>query len=97
VATPVWVVRDGDELCAWSVVDSGKVKRIRNNGRVELTACDFGGNPQGPTVNGTARLLDAEGTALLERELAAHAGTYVVATHDPERLTPLATQRLAFA
>jgi len=41
--------------------------------------------------------LDAEGTSLLERELAAHAGTYVVATHDPERLTPLATQRLAFA
>ena len=41
--------------------------------------------------------LDAEGTALLERELAGHAGTYVVATHDPGRLTPLATQRLAFA
>ena len=40
--------------------------------------------------------LDDEGVALLDRELGAHAGTYVVATHDPERLAPLASQRLAF-
>jgi ABC-type multidrug transport system ATPase subunit len=39
--------------------------------------------------------LDGEGMALLDRELAAHAGTYVVATHDPGRLEPLATARLA--
>jgi ABC-type multidrug transport system ATPase subunit len=39
--------------------------------------------------------LDAEGMALLDRELAAHDGTYVVATHDPARLEPLATARLA--
>jgi ABC-type multidrug transport system ATPase subunit len=38
--------------------------------------------------------LDGEGMALLDRELAAHAGTYVVATHDPGRLEPLATARL---
>ncbi len=41
--------------------------------------------------------LDASGAELLDRELAAHAGTYVVATHDQQRLAPLATQRLAFA
>jgi ABC-type multidrug transport system ATPase subunit len=41
--------------------------------------------------------LDGEGMALLDRELAAHAGTYVVATHDPGRLEPLATARLAFS
>jgi heme ABC exporter ATP-binding subunit CcmA len=41
--------------------------------------------------------LDASGVELLDRELAAHAGTYVVATHDQERLAPLATQRLVFA
>jgi len=40
--------------------------------------------------------LDGAGAELLDRELAAHAGTYVVATHEPQRLTPLATQRLAF-
>ena len=43
--------------------------------------------------------LDAEGAALLDRELAARRGrsTFLVATHDPERLEPLASGRLAFA
>jgi heme exporter protein A len=42
--------------------------------------------------------LDAEGAALLERELAElrPARTFFVATHDPERLAPFATDRLAF-
>jgi ABC-type multidrug transport system ATPase subunit len=41
--------------------------------------------------------LDEDGAALLDRELDALAGsrTLVVATHDPERLAPLATQRVA--
>ena len=43
--------------------------------------------------------LDSEGAALLDRELAARRGrsTFLVATHDPERLAPLASGRLAFA
>ena len=43
--------------------------------------------------------LDAEGLALVERELATLAGerTFLVATHDPERLGPVATGRVAFA
>jgi heme exporter protein A len=43
--------------------------------------------------------LDAEGAALLERELAelARERTFLVATHEPARLDPLATGRLAFA
>ena len=43
--------------------------------------------------------LDADGAALLDRELAALAGerTFLVATHDPERLSSLATGRLACA
>jgi ABC-type multidrug transport system ATPase subunit len=43
--------------------------------------------------------LDADGAALLDRELAALRGerTLVVSTHDPERVEPLATARLAFA
>jgi heme exporter protein A len=41
--------------------------------------------------------LDAQGIELLERELAALQGrTGVVATHEPERVAPLATRRLAF-
>jgi heme ABC exporter ATP-binding subunit CcmA len=43
--------------------------------------------------------LDDEGAALLDRELAERRprGTFLVATHDPARLEPLATGRLAFA
>jgi heme exporter protein A len=43
--------------------------------------------------------LDAAGAELLDRELAELAGrrTLVVATHDPGRVAPLATARLAFA
>jgi heme exporter protein A len=42
--------------------------------------------------------LDAQGIELLERELAALAGrTVLVATHEPERVEPLATARLVFA
>ena len=41
--------------------------------------------------------LDEEGAALLDRELAAMVGgrTVVLSTHDPGRVAPLATQRLA--
>jgi ABC-type multidrug transport system ATPase subunit len=41
--------------------------------------------------------LDAQGAALLDHELAALAArsTVVVTTHEPERLEPLATARLA--
>jgi heme ABC exporter ATP-binding subunit CcmA len=41
--------------------------------------------------------LDADGSALLDRELADYDATFVVATHEPERLKPLATGRLALA
>jgi uncharacterized protein len=62
VPTPVWVGRDGDELIVWTQSKAGKVKRVRNNPTVELTACDMRGKPRGETVKGTARILDEAGT-----------------------------------
>jgi uncharacterized protein len=62
VPTPVWVGRDGDELLVWTQTTAGKVKRIRNNPMVEVTACDLRGKPRGETVKGTARILDADET-----------------------------------
>lgn len=61
VATPVWHAVDGGELFVWTNVEAWKVKRIRNNGRVVLAACDVRGRvaPGATTVEGTARLLDA--------------------------------------
>ncbi|MER7763834.1 PPOX class F420-dependent oxidoreductase [Streptomyces sp. NPDC097619] len=64
VATPVWAAEDGGDLYVWTRTDSWKVKRIRNNPRVTLTACDVRGRvvPGAPSLEGTARLLDADGT-----------------------------------
>jgi PPOX class probable F420-dependent enzyme len=63
VATPVWVVRDGDGLGVWTVADSGKVKRIRRDGTVLVGPCDMRGRPTGDQVPARAALLDRDGTA----------------------------------
>lgn len=65
--TPVWVARDGDELVVWTVANSGKIKRIRRDGRVELAPCDIRGRQTGPSTKGTARVLDEPGTASARR------------------------------
>jgi len=68
VPTPVWVVRAGDELQVWSNPAAGKLKRIRNSGRVELAPCTMRGKPRGRSIEGTARLLtDDEAGPMLDR------------------------------
>ncbi|MFI0137494.1 PPOX class F420-dependent oxidoreductase [Streptomyces luteogriseus] len=62
VATPVWVVRDGDALGVWTVADSWKVKRIRNRADVLVDPCDLRGNPTGDQVPATAEICDAATT-----------------------------------
>ncbi|MDQ0718259.1 PPOX class probable F420-dependent enzyme [Streptomyces luteogriseus] len=62
VATPVWVVRDGDALGAWTSADSWKVKRIRNRADVLVGPCDLRGNPTGDQVPATAEICDAATT-----------------------------------
>lgn len=63
VPTAVWAIRDGDALGIWTVADSGKVKRIRNNPEVLVGPCDFRGNPTGEQVPATAEILSTEDTA----------------------------------
>jgi PPOX class probable F420-dependent enzyme len=58
VATPLWVVPDGAGVAFWTVAGSGKLKRIRNSGRVTLQPCDMRGNPSGETTEATARIGD---------------------------------------
>lgn len=57
VPTPVWVVRDVDELLVWTNPQAGKVKRIRANGRAELAPCTRRGKPLGRSVRATGRVL----------------------------------------
>jgi uncharacterized protein len=58
VSTPVWVGRSGTSLVVLTPADSGKVKRLRNDPRVEIRPCGrFGKVAEGvEPVAGTAEL-----------------------------------------
>ncbi|MFF1301408.1 PPOX class F420-dependent oxidoreductase [Streptomyces sp. NPDC058307] len=70
VATPVWVVRDGDALGVWSAADAWKVKRIRARQDVLVGPCDVRGNPTGDQIPATAEICDAATTARYRQLLA---------------------------
>jgi hypothetical protein len=57
VATPIWVVRDGERLAVWTNAGTGKVKRIRRNPSVKIAACTVRGRLLGEPVEARARLL----------------------------------------
>ena len=58
VPTPLWVVPDGAGLAFWTPDGTGKVKRIRNSGRVTVAACDVRGNVRGDAIEAQARIGD---------------------------------------
>lgn len=60
VRTPVWFVQEGTTLYVRTSADSGKVRRVRNNGRARLVPSDATGVPVGAWVEGTARLVVGE-------------------------------------
>jgi PPOX class probable F420-dependent enzyme len=72
VATPVWAAADGGVLYVWTRSDSWKVRRLRNDSRVRVTVCDVRGRiaEGAPSAEGTARLLDEDGTAAVRKVLA---------------------------
>lgn len=72
VATPVWAAADDGVLYIWTRSDSWKVKRLRHDSRVRVTVCDVRGRiaEGAPSAEGTARLLDGEGTAAVRKVLA---------------------------
>jgi len=60
VKTPVWFVQEGSTLYVRTGAESGKVKRVRNNGRARVVPSDAQGAPLGVWVDGKARLVEAE-------------------------------------
>jgi len=69
VATPVWVARDGDNLVVITDASSGKAKRIRNNGQVELAPCDVRGRVKGRSIAGRAALVDSSETTTITNQI----------------------------
>jgi PPOX class probable F420-dependent enzyme len=58
VRTPVWFVQDGEVLYARTMANSGKVKRIRNNGQVKIAPCKMDGALLGDWQPASAREVD---------------------------------------
>ena len=58
VATTVWIARDGDALYVTTPAGSGKVKRLRNDSRVELRPSSRFGkvDDDAPVAPGLARI-----------------------------------------
>ncbi len=60
VRTPVWFAQNGDNFYVYTLPDSGKAKRIRNNPKVRVAPCDMRGNLRGAWVEARARICDAQ-------------------------------------
>jgi PPOX class probable F420-dependent enzyme len=74
--SPVWFgLDDAGRAYAHTLHDSGKVKRIRNNGKVLIVASTTRGKPTGPVLAGTARVLPEDEWPHAEATLAAAYGT----------------------
>jgi uncharacterized protein len=59
--TPVWFVQDGETLYVSTMANCGKVKRIRNNERVNVAACKMNGKVSGSWIPAIAReITDSE-------------------------------------
>ena len=69
VATPVWFALDGNRLVITTDGTSGKVKRIRNNSRVEVAPSDMRGKVLGDVVSAQARILQSEEAKAAEKLL----------------------------
>jgi uncharacterized protein len=68
--TPVWFVQDGETIYVQTVANSGKVKRVRNNGHVNVTPCKMDGTPTGTWVPASAReITDSETAKNVDRLL----------------------------
>ena len=57
VPTPVWFAEQDGVLYVRTIDGSGKVKRIRNNGRVRVAPCNGNGGLLGEWVEAQARLV----------------------------------------
>jgi PPOX class probable F420-dependent enzyme len=81
VSTPVWIARDGDVLIVTTPTDTGKVKRLRNDPRVELTPCSRMGKTADDAVPvpGVAAVIGD--SASVERQSAIFAKKYRLEYH----------------
>ncbi len=75
VATPLWFATENATIYVRTGVQSGKVKRIAVNPRVEVAPCTLRGRPLGPAARATARVVtDADEEKRAEHALSSKYG-----------------------
>lgn len=59
VASPMWIIGEGERLLVWTPADAWKVKRIQRDPRVTVTPCGRTGKvpPGQSVVEGTAEVI----------------------------------------
>ena len=62
VETPVWFAARNGRLYVFTEADSWKVKRLRNDDRIRLAACNARGRVRGDWVDGRGRRVDDPAT-----------------------------------
>lgn len=68
VRTPVWFTVDGERIFVVTRSETGKVKRLRNNGSVRIMPCGFRGEPKGEWVAASARFATPEEQEIAMRQ-----------------------------
>lgn len=58
VRTPVWVAVFEGRYYVFSESKAGKVKRINNNGKMSIAACDMKGKVKSDWMRGSARIVE---------------------------------------
>jgi PPOX class probable F420-dependent enzyme len=62
VKTPVWFAQEGEKLFIWTEATSGKAKRVRNNGKVNIAPSRGDGAPLGDWIAASASRDDSPDT-----------------------------------
>ena len=93
VKTPVWFVLDGNRLVMYTLGTSGKVKRIRNNSRVQVGPSDVAGKPLGEMVEARARFLQSDEATRAEKLLGKKYGLLYAALNLQRKLGGAKTPR----
>lgn len=70
VKTPVWFVTINDTIYVITKSKTGKVKRLKNNKKVNIVPCNFKGNPKGNWISAVAHFVtgDEADKAMKERK-----------------------------
>jgi PPOX class probable F420-dependent enzyme len=67
VRTPVWFAEDQGRLFIRTEAASGKIKRIRHQGRVRIAPSDSQGNPRGAWIEAHAQLASPDQCELAQQ------------------------------